>query len=79
ESVAKLKQVIKSLFNVSRSSFDWQYIAIDSLLWLLKDADTRYNAIDIAALFLVYLVEREEIGEAITQILYEIVTKLIYG
>ncbi|KAK2657583.1 hypothetical protein Ddye_010635 [Dipteronia dyeriana] len=79
ESVAKLKQVIKSLCNVSRSSFDWQYVAIDSLLLLLKDPDTRYKVIDIAALFLVDLVELEEIGEAITQTLLRDFHKIIYG
>ncbi|KAK1589058.1 hypothetical protein Q3G72_030098 [Acer saccharum] len=79
ESVAKLKQVIKSLCNVSRSSFDWQYIAIDSLLLLLKDPDTRYKVIDIAALSLVDLVELEEIGEAITQTLLRDFHKIKYG
>ncbi|KAK3221471.1 hypothetical protein Dsin_008496 [Dipteronia sinensis] len=79
ESVANLKQVIKSLCNVSRSSFDWQFKAIDSLLLLLKDPDTRYKVIDIAALFLVDLVELDEIGEAITRTLLRDFHKIKYG
>ncbi|ESR39272.1 hypothetical protein CICLE_v10027207mg, partial [Citrus x clementina] len=85
ESVAKLKNVIESVCNVSRSSDDWQYAAIDSLLLLLKDPDTRYEVIDIAALFLVDLVElkslngRERVGEAITQTLLQDYHKVKYG
>ncbi|GAY50223.1 hypothetical protein CUMW_124980 [Citrus unshiu] len=82
---AKLKNVIESVCNVSRSSDDWQYAAIDSLLLLLKDPDTRYEVIDIAALFLVDLVElkslngRERVGEAITQTLLQDYHKVKYG
>ncbi|KAH7566664.1 hypothetical protein JRO89_XS08G0211800 [Xanthoceras sorbifolium] len=85
ESVAKLKQVIESLCYVSRSSDDWQYMAIDSLLLLLKDPDTRYQVIDIAALFLVDLVElktlsgRKRVGEAITLTLLQDFHKIKYG
>ncbi|KAJ4714769.1 Tetratricopeptide repeat protein like [Melia azedarach] len=85
EHVAKLKRVIESLCNVSRSSDDWQYVAIDSLLLLLKDQDTRYEVIDTAALFLVDLVElktlrgRKRLGEAITQTLLQDYHKIKYG
>ncbi|KAI9165685.1 hypothetical protein LWI28_018688 [Acer negundo] len=54
-------------------------MAIDSLLLLLKDPDTRYKVIDIAALFLVDLVELEEIGEAITRTLLRDFHKIKYG
>ncbi|KAF2298126.1 hypothetical protein GH714_015306 [Hevea brasiliensis] len=85
ESIANVEQVILSLCKTSRSSDDWQYMAIDSLLLLLKDTDTRYKVIDVAALFLADLVElrslneRTKIGEAITQTLLQDYHKIKYG
>ncbi|XP_062020200.1 uncharacterized protein LOC133736643 isoform X1 [Rosa rugosa] len=61
--VAESKEVIERLCNLSRSSDDWQYMGIDCLLLLLKDADTRYNVIDISALFLIDLVELRSLGD----------------
>ncbi|KAI4315030.1 hypothetical protein L6164_027880 [Bauhinia variegata] len=62
ESIADLQQVIETLCNVSRSSDDRQYMAIDSLLQLLKDPVTRYKVIDTAAPVLVDLVDLRGIG-----------------
>lgn len=63
EKIAESKEVIEKLCNLSRSSDDWQYMGIDCLLLLLKDADTRYKVIDIAALFLIDLVELKSLGD----------------
>ncbi|XVF61294.1 hypothetical protein PTKIN_Ptkin08bG0118700 [Pterospermum kingtungense] len=85
ENVANLKHVIESLCNVSRSSDDWQDMAIDCLLLLVKDPDTRYKVIDVAALYLVDLVElrslgeRKSVGETITQTLLQDYYKIKYG
>ncbi|XP_022752078.1 uncharacterized protein LOC111300726 isoform X1 [Durio zibethinus] len=85
ENVANLKEVMVSLCNISRSSDDWQDMAIDGLLLLLKDPDTRYKVIDIAALSLVDLVElrslgeRKWVGETITQTLLQDYYKIKYG
>ncbi|XVE87037.1 hypothetical protein DITRI_Ditri18aG0083700 [Diplodiscus trichospermus] len=85
EKVANLKEVMDSLCNVSRSSDDWQDMAIDCLLLLLKDPDTRYKAIDVAASSLVDLVElgslgeRNMLGETITQALLQDYYKIKYG
>lgn len=85
ETIANIEEVIVSLCNSSRSSDDWQYMAIDSLILLLKDTDTRHKVIAIAAFFLADLVElgglngRTKIGEAITQILLQDYHKIKYG
>ncbi|EEF37461.1 uncharacterized protein LOC8285630 [Ricinus communis] len=85
-SIANLEEVIVSLCNTSRSSHDCQHMAIDSLLSLLKDSDTRHKVIEIAALFLADLVEhnslnerKKVIGEAITQALLQDYHKIKYG
>ncbi|KAI4337029.1 hypothetical protein L6164_015490 [Bauhinia variegata] len=73
--ISDLPKVIKALGNLSRSSDDWQYVGIDCLLLLLKDPDTRYKVIDIAAFFLNDLIEltnlgdKSNLGEAITKVL----------
>ena len=84
-SVADSKEVIESLCNTSRSSDEWQYMAIDCLLLILKDPDTRYKVLNTAVLFLVDLVElrslrgRTKVGEAITQTLLQDYNQLKYG
>ncbi len=78
-SVADLKEVIECLCNLSRSSDDWQYTAIDSLLLILKDPDTRYKVIDIVAPILVDLVELGSFGDTITQGLLQDYHKIKYG
>ncbi|KAG8478402.1 hypothetical protein CXB51_028226 [Gossypium anomalum] len=64
KNVANSRQVMESLCNVSRSSDDWQNMAIDCLLLLLKDPETRYGVIDIVASSLVDLVELRSLGES---------------
>ncbi|MFQ6634348.1 hypothetical protein Gotur_010961 [Gossypium turneri] len=64
ENIANSRQVMESICNVSRSSDDWQNMAIDCLLLLLKDPETRYGVIDIAASSLVDLVELRSLGES---------------
>ncbi|XP_021714407.1 uncharacterized protein LOC110682383 [Chenopodium quinoa] len=84
-SVASSKEVILSLCNTSRSSDDWQYMAIESLLLMLKDSDTRYKVIDHTVLYLKDLVEirsvkgRKKVGEMITQVLLQDYGKIKYG
>lgn len=85
QSLADLKDVIETLGNISRSSDDWQEMAIDSLLLLLKDPETRYEVIDIIVPYLGDLVEltadggRQELGETITQTLLQDYHKVKYG
>ncbi|RDX94766.1 Tetratricopeptide repeat protein 1, partial [Mucuna pruriens] len=75
KSIAELPKVVNTLVNLSRSSDDWQYIGIDCLLLLLKDPDTRYKVIDVAALYLIDLIElrslgdKSNVGETITKVL----------
>lgn len=56
-SIGNLKQVVQSLCSLCRSSDEWQWKAVETLLILLKEQDTRYQVMDIAAPFLVDLVE----------------------
>ncbi|MBA0861503.1 hypothetical protein Goshw_028537 [Gossypium schwendimanii] len=85
ENVANSRQVMESICNVSRSSDDWQNMAIDCLLLLLKDPETRYGVIDIAASSLVDLVEltslgeSKMVGETITQTLLQDYYKIKFG
>ncbi|GKU94841.1 hypothetical protein SLEP1_g8276 [Rubroshorea leprosula] len=85
ENIANSKEVLRSLCNVSRSSDDWQFMAIDCLLLLLKDPVVRNQVIDIAALYLVDLVElrslggRNRVGEEITQIILKDYHRIKYG
>ncbi|PON66703.1 Clathrin, heavy chain [Parasponia andersonii] len=85
QSIAELEQVIETLCNTSRSSDDWQIMAIDSLLLLLKDPETRYKVIEISALYLGDLVElgnyggKPKVGERITQTLLQDYHKIKYG
>lgn len=84
-SIASSKQAILSLCNTSRSSDDWQYMAIESLLQLLKDPNTRYKVMDPAIFYLKDLVEirslkrRKRVGEVITQVLLQDYAKIKYG
>ncbi|MBA0686824.1 hypothetical protein Goari_014401 [Gossypium aridum] len=85
ENVANSRQVMESICNVSRSSDDWQNMAIDCLLLLLKDPETRYGVIDIAASSLVDLVEltslgeSKMVGETISQTLLQDYYKIKFG
>ena len=84
-NVSDSKEVIERLCNISRSSDKWQYMAIDCLLLILKDPDTRYKVLNAAVLFLVDLVDlrslrgRTKLGDAITQTLLQDYDQLKYG
>ncbi|XP_021912771.1 uncharacterized protein LOC110826436 [Carica papaya] len=55
--VASCPGIIEALCNIARSSDDWQYMAIDCLLWLLQDPSTCHKVIDKAVPALVDLRE----------------------
>ncbi|XP_027356945.1 uncharacterized protein LOC113866265 [Abrus precatorius] len=84
KSIAELPKVLMALGNLSRSSDDWQYIGIDCLVLLLKDPDTGYKVIDVAASYLVDLIElrslgdKSNVGETITRVLLLDSKKLIF-
>ena len=84
-SIANSKEVILGLGNTTRSSDDWQYMAIECLLLMLKDLDTRYKVIDHVVVYLKDLVEirsvqgRKRVGEMITQVLLQDYGKIKYG
>ncbi|XP_073272808.1 uncharacterized protein [Primulina huaijiensis] len=75
ESISEWRHVIENLCHLSRSSGDWQYMGIDCLLLLLKDPKTRHKVFDIAASYLIDLIElrnlgnRPNVGETITRAL----------
>ncbi|XP_050205126.1 uncharacterized protein LOC126655153 [Mercurialis annua] len=79
ENIANCEEIILSLCNTSRTSIDWQYLAIESLILLLKDKDTKFKVLEISASFLSDLVEHRKIGEAITQALLQDYHKIKYG
>ncbi len=41
--VAECPCIIEALCNIARSSDDWQYMAVDCLIWLLQDSNTRFK------------------------------------
>nr|DAD41425.1 TPA_asm: hypothetical protein HUJ06_015748 [Nelumbo nucifera] len=73
--IADSREVIETLCNLSRSSDDWQYMGIDCLLFLLRDPDTRYKVMEMAAMSLADLVElrslagRSRVGDPIAEAL----------
>ncbi|KAK4712125.1 hypothetical protein R3W88_006638 [Solanum pinnatisectum] len=85
ENIAQLVQVVENICNLSRSSDEWQFMAIESLLLLLKDPKTKNRVTNIAAPFLADLVElrtikgRRKIGDMITQLLLQDYAKIKYG
>ncbi|KAF9623773.1 hypothetical protein IFM89_005280 [Coptis chinensis] len=60
--VANCPSVIEALCNISRSSDDWQYMAVDCLLWLLQDPNTCHKVIEKAVPALVDLSEISTLG-----------------
>ncbi|GMN33741.1 hypothetical protein TIFTF001_004311 [Ficus carica] len=48
--VAACPGIIESLCNIARSSDDWQYMAIDCLLWLLQDLSTCHKRLSVVFL-----------------------------
>ncbi|KAL9245825.1 hypothetical protein vseg_019430 [Gypsophila vaccaria] len=83
--VATSKEAIVGLCNTSRSSNEWQYMAIEALLSIIKDPKTRYEAIDPIIFYLKDLVEvgkikgRIKLGEKITQALLQDYGMVKYG
>ncbi|CAH9132035.1 unnamed protein product [Cuscuta epithymum] len=61
--VASCPAVVDALCNIARSSDDWQYMAIDCLLWLLQDSNTCLKVIDKAVPALVDLAEISTLGD----------------
>ncbi|CAH9090055.1 unnamed protein product [Cuscuta europaea] len=61
--VASCPGVVDALCNIARSSDDWQYMAIDCLLWLLQDPSTCLKVIDKAVPALVDLAEISTLGD----------------
>ncbi|KAJ7556720.1 hypothetical protein O6H91_05G095300 [Diphasiastrum complanatum] len=62
-AVADCPGVIESLSNIARSSDDWQYMAVDCLVWLVQDPDTRVKVLDRAVVALADLAEVPSLGE----------------
>ncbi|XP_043721781.1 uncharacterized protein LOC122669163 isoform X1 [Telopea speciosissima] len=61
--VANNPGVIEALSNIARSSDDWQYMAIDCLLWLIQDPSISHKVIDKAAPALIELAEITTLGD----------------
>lgn len=61
--VASCPGVIDALCNIARSSDDWQYMAIDCLLWLLQDPSTCHKVVDKAVPTLIDLAEISTLGD----------------
>ncbi|KAJ6990912.1 hypothetical protein D5086_015193 [Populus alba] len=75
--VASCPGIIEALCNIARSSDDWQYMAIDCLLWLIQDPSTCHKVIDKAVPALVDLAEitnlgdHKKLGDTIVNVLQE--------
>ncbi|KAI4990782.1 hypothetical protein ZWY2020_039153 [Hordeum vulgare] len=61
--VANISGVIEALCNIARSSDDWQYMAIDCLLWLVQDPGTYHKVIDKIAPTLIDLADISTLGD----------------
>ncbi|GFZ21548.1 ARM-repeat/Tetratricopeptide repeat (TPR)-like protein [Actinidia rufa] len=61
--VASCPGIIEVLCNIARSADDWQYMAVDCLLWLLQDPNTCHKVIDKAVPALVDLAEISALGD----------------
>ncbi|XWS44920.1 hypothetical protein CRYUN_Cryun15aG0091700 [Craigia yunnanensis] len=75
--VASCPGIIEALCNIASSSDDWQYMAIDCLLWLLQDPSTCHKVIVKAVPALVDLAEittlgdHKKLGDSIVNVLQE--------
>ncbi|KAJ8557283.1 hypothetical protein K7X08_002908 [Anisodus acutangulus] len=75
--VAACPGIIEALCNIAHSSDDWQYMAIDCLLWLLQDPSTSHKVIEKAVPALVDLAEisslgdHKKLGDSIANVLQE--------
>lgn len=85
KNIAQLEQVIENICNLARSSEEWQFMAIESLLLLLKDPKTRSRVTNIASPYLADLVELRTIkggrktDDMITRLLLQDYAKIKYG
>lgn len=61
--VANCPGIIEALCNIARSSDDWQYMAIDCLLWLLQEPSTCHKVMDKAVPALTDLSEIATLGD----------------
>lgn len=61
--VANCTGVIEALCNIARSSDDWQYMAVDCLLWLLQDPSTFHKVFEKAVPVLLDLSEVSTLGD----------------
>ncbi|XP_009757330.2 uncharacterized protein [Nicotiana sylvestris] len=84
-NIAQSEGIVESICNLSRSSDEWQLWAIESLLLLVKDPNTRSAVTNIAAPLLADLVElrtikgRRKMGDVITQVILQDYGKIKYG
>lgn len=75
--VSACSGMIEALCNIARSSDDWQYMAVECLLWLLQDPNTSHKVIDKAVPTLVDLAEitnlgdHKKLGDSIVSVLQE--------
>ncbi|KAL8214185.1 hypothetical protein R6Q57_003634, partial [Mikania cordata] len=75
--VSSCPGVIDALCNIARSSDDWQYMAIDCLLWLLQDPNTFHKVVEKAAPAVLDLAEisalgnQKKLGDLILNVLQE--------
>lgn len=79
--VANCPEVIEALCNIARSSDDWQYMAVDCLLWLLQDPSTCHKVFEKAVPALLDLSEistlgdHKKLGDSIVNVLPECVVQ----
>ncbi|KAF8082235.1 hypothetical protein N665_0841s0002 [Sinapis alba] len=75
--VSACSGMVEALCNIARSSDDWQYMAIECLLWLLQDPNTSHKVVDKAFPTLVDLAEitnlgdHKKLGDSIVSVLQE--------
>ncbi|KAM7262054.1 hypothetical protein ACFE04_021131 [Oxalis oulophora] len=75
--VANCSGIVEALGNIARSSDDWQYMAIDCLLWLLQDTSTCHKVVDKVVPALIDLAEittlgdHKKLGDTIVNVLQE--------
>lgn len=75
--VSSCSGMMEALCNIARSSDDWQYMAIECLLWLLQDPSTSHKVVDKVVPTLVDLAEitnlgdHKKLGDAIVSVLQE--------
>ncbi|KGN48578.1 uncharacterized protein LOC101214245 [Cucumis sativus] len=87
KAVADVEEVLKSLCVLARTSDEWQIMAIECLLNLIKDPETRYRVLETSVFSLVDLVEletgidrkKQKLGDILTRALLQDYHKIKYG